>query len=55
MRTCWIATLEEGAPSNLMVKKLNAEFKCGRESLEEEPRPRRPVNVITQETFDKVK
>ena len=37
-----------------MVKKWDAEFKCGRESLEDDPRKRRPVTVTTQETIAKI-
>ena len=37
-----------------MVKKWAAEFKCGKESLEADPRPRRPVTVTTLETIDKI-
>ena len=33
-----------------MVKKWAAEFKRGIESLDDDPRPRRPVTVTTQET-----
>lgn len=32
----------------------DAEFKCGRESLEDDPHPGRLVCVNTQETIDKV-
>ncbi|XP_040923305.1 chromobox protein homolog 1b isoform X1 [Toxotes jaculatrix] len=49
-----VATLGEGAPSYSMVKKWAAEFKRGRESLEDDPRPGRPVTVTTQETIDKI-
>ena len=36
-----------------MVKKWDAEFKRGRDSPEDDPRRRRPVNVTTQETIAK--
>lgn len=47
-----VAALWEGAPSYRMVKKWAAEFKCERESLEDDPSPRRPVTVTKQETID---
>ena len=31
-----------------------AECKCGRESLEDDPRPGRPADVISQEMIDRV-
>ena len=37
-----------------MVKKWDAEFKCGRDSLENDPRQGRPVTVTTQETIAKM-
>ncbi|XP_062917308.1 uncharacterized protein LOC134353216 [Mobula hypostoma] len=43
-----------GYPSYSMVKKWAAEFKRGRESLEDDPRPGGSVTVITQETIDKI-
>ncbi|XP_028270394.1 histone-lysine N-methyltransferase SETMAR-like [Parambassis ranga] len=50
-----VATLGAGAPSYSMVKKWAAEFKRGRENLEDEPRSGRPVTVTTQETIDKIR
>ncbi len=49
-----VETLGEGAPSYSMVKKWAAEFKRGRESLEDDPRSGRPVTVTTQEVIDKI-
>jgi histone-lysine N-methyltransferase SETMAR len=49
-----VATLGEGAPSYSMVNKWAAEFKRGRESLEDDPRPGRSVTVSTKETIDKI-
>ncbi|XP_041349335.1 protein GVQW3-like [Gigantopelta aegis] len=49
-----VVTLGEDAPSYSMVKKWAAEFKRGRESLEDDPRPGRPVTVTTQETIAKI-
>ena len=46
--------LGENVPSYSMLKKWAAEFKRGRESLEDDPRPRRPVTVTTQETIAKI-
>ena len=48
------ATLQDNAPSYTMVKKWSAEFKRGRKSLEDDPRPRRPVNVSTKANIDKI-
>ena len=45
----------EGAPSYSMAKTWYAEFKRGRESLEDYPHPRRPVTVTTQETNAKIR
>ena len=50
-----VVTLGENAHSHSMVKKWAAEFKCGRESLEDDPRRRRPVTVTTQETIAKIR
>ena len=46
-----VVTLGKNARSYSMVKKWDAEFKRGRDSLEDEPRWRRPVTVTTQETI----
>lgn len=40
----------ESAPSYSMVKKLAAEFKRGKEGLEDDPCLVRPITVTTQET-----
>jgi len=44
----------EGAPSYSMVKKWAAEFKRGRDSLEDDPPPGRSVTVSTKETIEKM-
>ena len=49
-----VATLGEDAPSYTIVKKWAAEFKRGRESLEDDPRPGRRVTVTTPETIAKI-
>ena len=49
-----VGRLGEDAHLYSMVKKWGAEFKHGRESLEEDPRSRRPFNVTTQETIAKI-
>ena len=36
------------------MKKWDAEFKLGRDSLEDDPRQRKPVTVTTQETIAKI-
>ena len=42
-----VATLRDDAPALLTVQKWAAEFKRGRESLEDEPRSGRPVTATT--------
>ena len=37
-----------------MVKKWAAGFKCGRENLEDDPRPGRPTTVTAKDTIDKI-
>ena len=49
-----VATLGDGAPALSTVQKWAAEFKRGRESLEDDPRPGRPVTATTQENVDHV-
>ena len=49
-----MVTLQGNAPSLNMVKKWAAEFQRDRESLEDDPRPGRPVTVTTQETIAKI-
>ena len=44
-----------GGPKNSTVAKWSAEFKCGRDSLEDDSRPGRPADVISQEMIDRVK
>ena len=42
-----LVTLEKGAPSYATVKRWLALFKYGRESLEDDSRSERPINVAT--------
>ena len=49
-----VKTYGENAPSYSMTKKWAAEFKRGRESLEDDYRCGRPVSVVTQENITKV-
>ena len=49
-----LATLGKDAPSYATVKRWVAEFKCGRQSLEDDPRPGRPVSVAMPEMVNKV-
>ena len=49
-----VATLGKDAPSYAKMKSWVAEFKRGRQSLEDDPRPGRPVNVATPEMVNKV-
>ena len=37
-----------------MVKKCTAEFKCGRESLEDDPRPGRSQTATPKESINKI-
>ena len=49
-----VVTLGDNSPSCSTVKKWDAEFKCDRESQEDDPHPRRPVTITTQETIAKI-
>ena len=49
-----VATLGKDAPSYAKMKSWVAEFKRGRQSLEDDPRPGRPVNVATPKMVNKV-
>ena len=49
-----VATLGNDAPSYATVKRWVVEFKCGRQSLEDDPRPGRLVTVATPEMVNKV-
>ena len=49
-----VATLGDDAQALSNVKKWAAEFKRGRESLEDDPRSGRPVTATTQENIDRV-
>src|SRR5262245_16970615 len=49
-----VATLENDAPSFATVKKWTTEFRRGKESLEDDPKPGRPCTATTDEMADKV-
>ena len=49
-----VVTLGKNAPSYATVKRWVAEFKRGRQSLENDPRPGRDVTVATPEMVNKV-
>ncbi|UYV66443.1 hypothetical protein LAZ67_4001689 [Cordylochernes scorpioides] len=49
-----VDTLREDAPSYNTVKKWEAAFKLGRIITEDEHRPGRPVESVTQENIDKI-
>ena len=44
----------DSSPKYSKVAKWSAEFKCGRDSLEADPRPGRSADVISQEMIDRV-
>ena len=44
----------DSSPKWSTVAKWSAEFKHGRDSLEDDPRPGRPADVISQEMIDRV-
>ena len=44
----------DSIPKYSTVAKWSAEFKCGRDSLEDDPRPGRPADVISQEMINRV-
>ena len=44
----------DSSPKYSTVAKWSAEFKRGRDSLENDPRPGRPADVISQEMVDRV-
>ena len=49
-----VATSEDIAPDVSPVQKWAAEFKSGRESLEDDPRSRRSATATTREHIDRV-
>ncbi|GBP49384.1 Putative uncharacterized protein FLJ37770 [Eumeta japonica] len=49
-----VSVLQESAPSYMMVKKWAHLFQQGRESCEDDPRPGRPVTVVTEENVRKI-
>ena len=44
----------DSSPKYSTVAKWSAEFKHGRDSLEDDPRPGRPADIISQEMIDRV-
>lgn len=48
------SVLQDSAPSYTMVKKWARLFQQGRETCEDDPRPGRPVTVLTEENVQKV-
>ena len=44
----------DSSPKYSTVAKWSAEFKRGQDSLEDDPRPGRPADVISQEMIDRV-
>ncbi|GBP08966.1 Putative uncharacterized protein FLJ37770 [Eumeta japonica] len=50
----FLDVLQESAPSYTMVKKWARLFQQGRESCEDDPRPGRPVTVVTEENVRKI-
>ena len=49
-----VSTLGDDAPALSTVKKWAAEFKRGRESLEDDPRSGRSSTATTQENIDRI-
>ena len=54
IHTDMVSTLGDDAPALSTVKKWAAEFKRGRESLEDDPRSGRPSTITTQENIDRI-
>ena len=54
IRTDMVSTLGNDALALSTVKKWAAEFKRGRESLEDDPRSGRPSTATTQENVDRI-
>ena len=49
-----MAVYGDSSPKYSTVAKWSAEFKRGRDSLEDDPRPCHPADVISQEMIDRV-
>ncbi|GBP70350.1 Putative uncharacterized protein FLJ37770 [Eumeta japonica] len=49
-----VSVLQDSAPSYTMVEKLAHLFQEGRECCEDDPRPGRPVTVVTEENVRKI-
>nr|CAP20021.1 transposase [Eriphia verrucosa] len=52
---CMVAVYTDTAPSYATVARWNKEFRHGRESLEDDPRPGRPSDVTTDDNVARVK
>ena len=51
---CMADVYGDSSPKYSTMAKWSAEFKHGRDSLEDDPRPGRPADVISQEMIDRV-
>ena len=51
---CMADVYGDSSPKYSTVAKWSAEFKHGRDSLEDDPRPDRPADIISQEMIDRV-
>ena len=51
---CMADVYGDSSPKYSTVAKWSAEFKHGRDSLEDDPRPGRPADIISQEMIDRV-
>ena len=51
---CMADVYGDSSPKYSTMAKWSAEFKCGRDSLEDDPRPGHPADVISQEMIDHV-
>ena len=54
IHTDMVSTLRDGALTLLTAKKWAADFKRGRESLEDDPRSGRPFTSTTQVNIDRI-
>ena len=54
IHTDMVSTLRDDAPALSTLKKWAAEFKRGRESLEDDLRPGHPSTATTQENIDHI-
>ena len=54
IRRCIADVYSDRTPKYSTVEQWSAEYKRGRDFLEDDPRPGRPVDVISQEMIDHV-